>query len=301
MKRIPEAWRKIETQGPAHKGNGSDAEAIEEMVDADPMVFRLATEGAVSQPHNGAETTLEQFCLRNWNPDPKTMLFFEAQEPAAGQEDFRLLRSRLYQVRENMPLKTVLVASSLAKEGRSFVAINLAQAMARQQACRVLLLDADLRSPSLHLTLGTSDSPGLSEYLLSEVEHTRIIQKGQLENLYFIPSGRLVSGQTEIVSNGRLKTLLEQLGAFFDWIIIDSPAALPVSDAGLISNFCDGALIVVRSNSTPFDTVRKARERFREDRILGVVLNGISGEGRVENRYYRTASANESNPNGKWK
>lgn len=229
------------------------------------------------------------------------MLFFGAQEPAAGQEDFRSLRARLYQVRESMPLKTVLVASSVAKEGRSFVTINLAQALARQQGCRVLLLDADLRSPSLHLTLGTADSPGLSEYLLGEVEHTRIVQKGQLENLYFIPSGRLVSGQTEIISNGRLKALLERLGTFFEWIIIDSPAALPVSDAGLISNFCDGALMVVRSNSTPFDTVRKARERFRENRILGVVLNGISGQGHVENRYYLTAPASGSKPNGKWK
>jgi len=301
MKRIHEAWSKFEPQGPSHKGNGSDAEAIEEMVDADPIVFTLATEDVVSEPHNGADTTLEQFCSRNWNPDPKTMLFFGAQEPTPGQEDFRLLRSRLYQARESMPLKTVLVASSLAKEGRSFVAINLAQAIARQQGCRVLLLDADLRSPSLHLTLGTSDSPGLSEYLLAEVEHTRIIQKGQLENLYFIPSGRSVSGQTEIVSNGRLKTLLDRLSALFDWIILDSPAALPVSDAGLISNFCDGALLVVRSNSTPFDTVRKARERFREDRILGVVLNGIPGEGRVENRYYRATSASEPRPNGKWK
>jgi protein-tyrosine kinase len=300
MKHIHEAWRKIDPQGPTHKGNGSE-EAIGEMVHADPLVFSLAAEGVVSPPHNGAETTLEQFCSRNWNPDPKTMLFFGAQEAAAGQEDFRSLRSRLYQVRESMPLKTVLIASSLAKEGRSFVAVNLAQAMARQQGCRVLLLDADLRSPSLHLTLGTSDSPGLSEYLLAEVEHTRIIQKGQLENLYFMPSGRLVSGQTEIVSNGRLKVLLERLGAFFDWIIVDSPAALPVSDAGLISNFCDGALIIVRSNSTPFDSVRKARERFREDRILGVVLNGISDEGRVENRYYRTASASECKPNGRWK
>jgi len=121
-----------------------------------------------------------------------------------------------------------------------------------------------------------------------------------MENLFFIPSGRPVSGQSEIVSNGGLKGLLDRLAPLFDWTIVDSPAALPVSDAGLIASVCDGVLMVVRSDSTPFDVVRKARARFREECLLGVVLNGIPGEPHLEVQYFRGTSASKSRPNGKW-
>jgi len=206
------------------------------------------------------------------------MLFFGSEEPVHGTEEFRTLRSQLYQLREKQPLRTILVTSSLPREGRTFVAANLAQVMARQPGCRTLLIDADLRNPSLHLALGTSAMPGLSEYLLGEVDELGILQRGQMENLFFLASGRPVSGQTEVVSNGRLKSLLDRLEPLFDWIIIDSPAAIPVSDSGLIANFCDGVLMVVRSDSTPFDLVRKARQKFNPERLLGVVLNGIPAE-----------------------
>lgn len=213
--------------------------------------------------------------LTTWSPDPDIVLNFASGATANGTEDFRALRSRLHQVREQMSLRRVLVASALPSEGRSFMAANLAQAMACQQGCRTLLLDADLRSPSLHRTLGTSASPGLSDYLLGEAEDSEIIQSGQIENLFFAAAGRPVSGQSELLSNGRLKTLLDGAGSLFDWIIIDSTAAMPVSDSGIIANYCHGTLLVVRSNSTPFDVVRKAREKLRPERILGVVLNEI--------------------------
>jgi Mrp family chromosome partitioning ATPase len=101
------------------------------------------------------------------------------------------------------------------------------------------------------------------------------MQRGSTKGLFLIPSGRSVEGQTELVANGRLRVLLDQLEPLFDWVIIDSPAAMPVTDASLIANSCDGVLLVVRSHSTPFDIVRKARQRFREESLVGVVLNKI--------------------------
>ena len=109
--------------------------------------------------------------------------------------------------------------------------------MARQAGSRVLLIDADLRSPNLHSALGTPASPGLTEYLLDEAEEFRIIQRGQMANLFFIASGRSVSGQADLVSNGRLKFLLDRLEGIFDWVIIDSPSAIPVTDASLMTTF----------------------------------------------------------------
>jgi Mrp family chromosome partitioning ATPase len=104
-----------------------------------------------------------------------------------------------------------------------------------------------------------------------------------------------VSSPAELVANGRLKFLLNRIEPLFDWIIIDSPPAVPVSDAGLLANYCDGVLMVVRSNATPFDIARKARQEFREDHVVGVVLNGIAA-GSSYTQYYYSAYGR---PNGK--
>jgi len=225
-------------------------------------------------------------CRRsNWVPNPEMVLSFGGKEEDRGTEEFRSLRSRLYRVRKEQHLKSILVSSAVAKEGRSFVAVNLALVLALQPECRVLLIDADLRNPRLHVAFGTSAKPGLSEYLLNEAEEFAIIQRGYADGLFLIPSGRPVSGPTEVVSNGRLKSLIDQVESLFDWIIVDSPAAVPVSDASLLANSCDGVLLVVRSHSTPFDVVRKARERFREESLVGVVLNAI--ETKVSRRNHR--------------
>ena len=96
-----------------------------------------------------------------WSPDPRTMLFFQEDDSRVGAEEFRTLRSRLYQIREKMPLKRLLVTSALPKEGKSFVAANLAQVMVRQHGRRVLVIDADLRNPGMHRHLGAPQSPGL--------------------------------------------------------------------------------------------------------------------------------------------
>jgi len=231
------------------------------------------------------ETLLLRCVPRNWSPDTKTMLFYDSEQ-GPGREEFRTLRSRLYQMREKQPLKKVLVTSSLPKEGKSFVAANLAQAMVRQQGRRVLLIDADLRAARLHRALGTVLTPGLSEYLLGEADEFGIMQRGAMENLFFVPAGRSSSNPAELVANGRLQVLLSRVESLFDWIIIDSPPAVPVSDAGLMANHCDGVLMVVRSSATPSDMARKARAEFDDKLLLGVVLNGIKRGGPEYDQYY---------------
>lgn len=218
-------------------------------------------------------------CRRaNWALRPEMTVSFGGNGLVRGAEEFRTMRSQLYRVRKQQNLKSVLVASALAKEGRSFVATNLARVLALQADCRVLLVDADLRNPGLHSAFGTYSAPGLSDYLLEEAEELEVIQRGRADNLYLIPCGREVQGQTELVANGRLQLLIDQIDSLFDWIIIDSPPASTLTDASLLSNSCEGVLLVVRSHSTPFDIVRKVRERFREESLVGVVLNKIESE-----------------------
>jgi len=158
--------------------------------------------------------------------------------------------------------------------------------MVRQHGRRVLLIDADLRAARLHLALGTGATPGLSEYLLGEVDEFGMMQRGAMENLFFVPAGRSTSNPAELIANGRLKLLLDRVESLFDWIILDSPPAVPVSDAGLIANHCDGVLMVVRSDATPSDMARKARAEFDDKLLLGVVLNGIKRVPKEYSRYY---------------
>jgi len=210
----------------------------------------------------------------DWKPAP-TMLFLGEHQQTQGNEEFRTLRSRLYQMREQRQLRKLLITSPLPNEGKTFVAANLAQAIACQEGQRALLIDADLRDGSLHKSLGTFATPGLSDYLLSEIDEFEVLQRGPMENLFFIPAGLAVSNPAELVANGHLKRLLDRCEPLFDWIIIDSPPAIPVSDATLLADYCDGVLMVVRSNVTHSDAARRAWLEFRETQLVGAVLNGV--------------------------
>jgi len=234
----------------------------------------------------GLDTLLARSAQTEWKPDTGTMLYMNGTEGPQGTEEFRTLRSRLYALREKMTLKTVLVTSALPKEGKSFTSANLAQVMVRQHGRRVLLIDADLRGPRLHLMLGTMSGPGLSDYLQGKNDEFSIMQRGPLENLFFIPSGTSIEDPSELVANGRLKLLLQRVQPLFDWIIIDSPPAVPVSDASVLAKACDGVLLVVRSQATPFDVARKARLEFPDQSLLGVVLNGSRDNAPYAQYYY---------------
>jgi capsular exopolysaccharide synthesis family protein len=237
----------------------------------------------------GLDTLLARCAQMEWKPDLGTMLFMNNDDSARGTEEFRTLRSRLYHLREKMTLKTLLVTSALPKEGKSFTSANLAQVIVRQHGRRVLLIDGDLRGPRLHLMLGTTPGPGLSDYLQGRNDEFSIMQRGLLENLFFIPSGTGIEDPAELVGNGKLKLLLQRVEPLFDWIIIDSPPAVPVADASLLAKACDGVIMVVRSNATPSDVARKARQEFSDQALVGVVLNGTSEEAAPYARYYYEA------------
>jgi protein-tyrosine kinase len=232
------------------------------------------------------EALLSRCPQKEWSPDPRTMLFFQDDERRVGAEEFRTLRSRLYQIREKMSLKRLLVTSALPKEGKSFVAANLAQVMVRQQGRRALLIDGDLRNPGMHRHLGATQTPGLAEYLLGECDEFSALQRGPMENLFFMAAGRTVPSAAELLANGRLKLFLQHVEPLFDWIIIDTSPVIPVSDATLVAGACDGILMVVRSAVTPADLARRAREEFPDKLLIGVVLNGTSTGEVPRSKYY---------------
>jgi len=296
MSRIHEALKRAEQDRAASQGGRADSPVMDlpvtEPVPAMPETARVPTSAATATaPAPAASATSPTFsnpftfdtllarCAQcEWKPDTKTMLFFNGEENALGTEQFRTLRSRLYQMREKMSLKKILITSALPQEGKSFVSANLAQVLVRQHGRRVLLIDGDLRVARLHSALGTTSSPGLADYLLGESDEFSIMQRGPMDNLFFVPSGRSVTHPAELIANGRIRTLLQRVEPLFDWIIVDSPPSVPVSDASQLANFCDGVLMVVRSHTTPYDTAQRARQEFQGKTMVGVVLNGITKE-----------------------
>jgi capsular exopolysaccharide synthesis family protein len=254
-----------------------------------PPERRPHTPAAGRDPRTGQflrfEDLLKSCAEPAWVLDPKTVMFAAANESRSGAEQFRTLRSRLYQLREATPLKRILITSALAAEGKTFVATNLAQAIAREKERKVLLIDADLRSPALHKPLAAPLTPGLSDFLRGEASDPEIIQHGQEGNLCFIPAGNPGSDPSELLSNGALDKLLERLTPLFDWVIIDSPPCLPVADANVLAAHCDGVLLVLRSRSTPSAAAERARKELQKRKVIGVVMNAVE-EAETYGGYY---------------
>lgn len=234
-----------------------------------------------------------------WNPNPQTMLFFGQEAYAPGTEEFRTLRSRLYAMRDLHPLRTILITSASPREGKSFIAANLAQIFVQQPDRRVLLIDGDLRWSRIHLSLGAPLSPGLTEYLEGEADELSIIQRGPHDNLFFIPGGKHASQPSELVANGRLKNLVQRLAPLFDWVILDSPPAMAVSDPRVMADICDGVLLIVAAGKEPFDVLQKTRQQFDDKRLLGVVLNRAEPRMSYSYKYYGYYKGPSEGKNGK--
>ena len=271
-KQAPQGGHAIEDQArsaPENQKTNSDNEGQKGFAPSIPLAAKKD-----SVPKSLVMEELQLKCRKpHWKPDPAFMVFSSSNSPVSGPEQFRTLRSRLYRIRETQPLKTVLISSAVPAEGKTLVAANLAHALVRQQGCRVLLVDADLRAPRVHMLLGAPSGPGLADYLQGGVSELDVIQRGFEEGFYFIPAGTHATHPSELISSGGMKELLERAKPVFDWIIIDSSPVLPVSDATVLAGISDGVLLVVRANSTPAETCRKAVREFQDAQILGVVLN----------------------------
>lgn len=238
-----------------------------------------------------------------WRPDSKAVLFAESggHMRPSGAEEFRTLRSRLYHIRERQPLQTVLVTSALPSEGKTFVTLNLARAISQQEHRSVLVIDADLRISRIHEGLGAAPAPGLAEYLKGEADALSVLQRGPEDNLFVIAGGVTNANPVELLGTGRLRTLLNRFTPVFDWILLDSPPAVFLSDAGILSKVSDGVLMVVQSGVTPFDTAQRACREFPEKQLVGVVLNRVPpGAGYGYYYYYGSEYGSKELPkNGK--
>lgn len=297
MSRIHEALKKAEQERAVIQSSEGNVPAPDTAVDT----LTGPIEGGDSLPDifkQPAAVTLQSASLRryedlcqrcahpHWHPDLNVNIFHNPALSVHAAEQFRTLRSRLYQVRGSQQLRSLLIASSLPAEGKTFVTNNLAQAIVRQPDRRCLIIDADLRCSRLHVPLGAPPTPGLTDYLLGEADEMAVIQHGSEANLCFVPGGKEVANPSELLLNGRLKTLLERVTPIFDWVILDSPPLLPVADASLLADHVDGVILVVRAASTQTSIAERACQELQGRNIVGVVLNAVEKAHAYGSYYY---------------
>jgi len=298
MSRIHEALKKAEQE----RATVQATEAVAQQRDAAPSAndWKSSTSVAAvidatpASPPAGTPASaylrfddLRARCAHpQWHFDPNVNVFFNPGLSTHGAEQFRTLRSRLYQLRSNQPLRTLLVTSSIPGEGKTFVTTNLAQAIVRQPDRRALIIDADLRCARVHTLLGAPAAPGLTDYLRGEADEMAVIQHGPEGNLCFVPGGNEVTNPSELLSNGRLKKLLDRVMPVFDWVIVDSPPCLPVADASILADICEGVLLVVKAGSTPSAVAQRAYQELQGRNIVGVVLNAVGEAHMYSSQYY---------------
>src|ERR1700735_2883748 len=287
MSRIHEALKKAEQERASSPVAEIDSPAPPQpAVSVAPDRAPIATPGALRGPDSITSMSdylrfedLRARCAQpTWHLDPDRNVFFNSEVSATAAEQLPTLRSRLYQLRNDLTLRSLLITSSVPGEGKTFVTSNLAQAIVRQPDRRVLIIDADLRCARLHSLLGAPARPGLTDYLSGEADEVSVIQRGPDSNLCFIPGGTEVANPSELLSNGRLKQLLDRMTPIFDWVIFDSPPCLPVADATILAGLCDGVLLVVRAATTPAAVAQRACQELKDSKLIGVVLNAVNQE-----------------------
>jgi protein-tyrosine kinase len=209
------------------------------------------------------------------------------QERGPAVEQFRSLRSRIFELRDMSPLKTILVSSGMPQEGKSFISTNLALSLARHKNSKVLLIDGDMRRYTLHQILGCESHPGLADYLAGKADLMEVMQRPEasqaaaagnnpiLPNLTFIAGGNGGDKAADLSGSPRFGELLRLAAPHFDWIIVDSSPVLPVSDAVNLARWCDGVLLVARGGVTKFPVAQRAQSELKASKILGFVLNAV--------------------------
>ena len=200
----------------------------------------------------------------------------------ASREQYRRLAATLHQAQSTTGLKVVMVVSAVANEGKTLTAANLALTFSESYRRRVLLIDGDLRRPSLDTLFRIDASPGLNEGLTSPVEQMLPLRP-ITPRLMVLPGGQPSSDPIAALTSDRMRRLIDEARGSFDWVVIDTPPVGILPDANLVASMADGAVLVVRAEATPYDLVQRAVESLGHDRILGVVLNRAS---EVQNSYY---------------
>jgi protein-tyrosine kinase len=192
-------------------------------------------------------------------------------------EQFRTLQIRLQHIREQRSLKTLLVSSSLAEEGKSFVAFNLARSLSQHGKQKVLLLEGDLRRPAQCAHLGVAPLAGFGEWSRSTDGISRFVYRISGCDIFLLPAGNDVRQPVETLASQRTLDLINEISGVFDWVIVDSAPLVPLADTAVLSRICDGTLVVVRRAKAMKSALVQGLECVETGKLIGFILNDFPG------------------------
>ncbi len=256
------------------------------------------TNGAVHETHelypavvNGEKSWRERieewlfgWGLRRYSSYPIVAL--ENGSPAS--EQYKILREQIKRLRIESGIRSFSVTSPVKRDGKTTIAVNLAAALSLDYEERVLLIDGDLRAPTIHRYFNVSQGPGLTDYLGSNSEMTlkSLVQETSLPGLRILPSGKPSHLAPELLALERMNQLMDQARVEFPGycVIIDGPPILSTPDPLVVARYVDGVLVVVRAGQTPRDYLAKALQSLNSSKVMGIVLNGA--ELGISSKYY---------------
>lgn len=265
-----------------------------------PAPPAMAPEESTPAPGSSAGERPEPMALfRGFNRAIEARLVIGKGAPPMLAEQFRRLAATLHHAQLVQKLKVIMVASANAAEGKSLTAANLALTLSESYRREVLLVDADLRRPSLHEIFQVPNVAGLNDGLKSDAE-SQLCALKITPTMTLLPAGRPDPDPMSSLTSARMQRIIEEAAARFDWVIIDTPPIGLLADASILATMADGALLVIRAGETPHPSVLKAVESFGRERILGVVLNGteLSPDDAAGARYYTQPAPPVPTPQG---
>lgn len=218
-------------------------------------------------------------------PPPGSRLIYHTDPHSPAADRFRTLRLRLQPHWSAGKLKRILITSPLPGDGKSTVASNVATALSEQGKRAVILVEADLHHSTLAKNLGLPVRLGLAECLDGGRNPLEYVRHLDPLGWYVIPGGELSSNAADLLQGQRLASVMDQLAGHFDWIVIDSPPVIALSEVLSLRNHSDGSLLVVRAGRTSRDAVEDAVAIVGKQHVLGVILNGIEQSDLAYHKY----------------
>ncbi|HEY2848015.1 MAG TPA: CpsD/CapB family tyrosine-protein kinase [Pyrinomonadaceae bacterium] len=236
----------------------------------------------------------------SWPVDPERVeprLVAITQPHSSYCEEYRSLRTHVLHKGQRDMLKSIVVASINPSEGKSITSMNLAWMLAQTDSTNALIIDADLRMPSLADYLGIETDKGLSDVLSGTATLAECIIKLEPSGLHILPGGAARQDVAELISGPKFKEILAEARKMFDFTIIDVPPLGIFTDATVLINQADAALLVIRANRTRFSVIDRVMEPLPKDRFLGVILNqseDVMAESHYSYGYYNYRKLNDA-------
>ena len=204
-------------------------------------------------------------------PYDRTILSGNVQ--AVITEQYRLLRSKISGLNGNHVGRTFAITSTKNGEGKSLTAVNLAIVMAEDAKKKILLIDGDMRKPSIHTFFNCKGEYGLADLLSNRCDIDSAVSPSGIKNLTLLLAGGPLESPSDLIATPLLKEIIEKLKKRFDYIIIDSPPIIPFADMNILSDIVEGVLLVVRAEKTPKEMILEALKSLNKENVIGVVFN----------------------------